>query len=382
MPILVPSSTQHVPGGTTVLPNITYVGPVNTGDRIQITIASAQRDAGVTRTDYACYIWEAGPRTELTHVSPLWTATNVTLVWTATRPLNVQLELLGSGEPKDSSHGTVFGYVAEQIVAPVNFCPYGTQLQTGAEFVYYLTPGLIDVWLAGVGMPWLAPLFTATWFTTFDASSLCGTGPPPFPAIDLSTLDASAATILQLLHCIAWPNVCQCKPGTPAPTPYPRPSANQPTGWPSFPVFPCDPAQICDAMVRMGTQLQALQGAVAQLLELQTVAQRYGLPFAYIRGRRFSGLSGSGSHELARSVGLLIEVTTRPATNEQFLGAPTYITDLGWVSVLTDDGMLDEMRLTRSATTWLSKLIPSAVTVGYALRTGVVVDISELLAEP
>lgn len=382
MPIIVPAGNQRIPGGTAEPINVVYVGAVNTGDQVHITIASAVADAGVTKPDYDVYILDHASGSIVSGITPLWTDKNVSLSWTAPRPLTVRLILLGGGEPKDARHGTAISYFAEQILTSVTYCRYGTELQVGAQLAYYVTPGLIDVWLGSLGMPWLAPIFTGLWFTTLDVGDLCGVGPPPFPPIDLSTLEASSSTILGILHAIAWPNLCQCKTGTPAPTPYPPPGAGQPTGWPVYPTFPCDPAALCTTLTQIQRQVQGMQAAVAQLLELQTLSQRYGLPFAYIRGRRFAGLTGQGSHGIQRSVGLLLEVTDFPDDVRQVLGAPVYLYDLGWVSVLTPDGLIDEIRLTRSATTWMSKCIPPAVTVGYALREGVNLDITELLAEP
>ena len=114
--------------------------------------------------------------------------------------------------------------------------------------------------------------------------------------------------------------------------------------------------------------------------DIRTI-QRFGLPFAYVRGPGQAGLTGTGSRPLGRSVGLLIDVTAFPPGNKQFLGDPPYIFDLGWISVLTPDGLIDEMRLTREHTTWLSKLIPSSTVVGWGLRNGVAVTITELHAE-
>jgi hypothetical protein len=132
-----------------------------------------------------------------------------------------------------------------------------------------------------------------------------------------------------------------------------------------------------------------LQALLNQLLELcqrtredVTLIQRYALPFAYVRGPTISGLTGTGSIALGRSVGLLIDVLAFPPANKQFLGEPPYIFDLGWVSALTPDGLVDEIRLTREHTTWLSKLIPSADLVGWGLRDGVQIRITELHAEP
>lgn len=382
MPFIVPSSTQRIPDGYVEPWN--DIGPfaVNTGDRLDLHIDSVTRDAGVTRTDYDMAVIDTPAITVLAGVGPTWTETNVNLAWTADRPRTVLLRLGGGGLHTNLFHGTAFGFSAFQTPVPATFCAYGTEIQPTAAFVYYLTPGLIDVWLAEVGMPWLAPIFTSFWFTTLNVQDLCGSGPPPFPTINLDTLEASAETIFLILRCIAWPNVCRCAAGSPSPTPYPPPGAGQPAGWPVYPTFPCDPAALCASITLIQQQLQALQTTVGGIAALQTLTQRYGLPFAYIPGRRFAGLTGTGTHEIARSVGVLIEVITLPSDLRTKLGVPDYIYDLGWVSVLGPDGMIDEIRLTRTATTWMSKLIPTSTLVGYALRDGVVVDITELLAEP
>jgi hypothetical protein len=132
-----------------------------------------------------------------------------------------------------------------------------------------------------------------------------------------------------------------------------------------------------------------LQGMLSQLLEQMsalrgdvTQLQRFVLPFAYVPSSSFAVSTPSGSQTLGRSVGLKIDVTAFPSGNKQFLGEPPYIFDLGWISVLTPDGLVDEIRLTREHTTWLSKLIPSATSVGWGLRDGVSCTITELHAEP
>jgi hypothetical protein len=142
------------------------------------------------------------------------------------------------------------------------------------------------------------------------------------------------------------------------------------------------------AAISCGTD-PILQALLNQILELcqrtredVTLIQRYALPFAYVRGPSISGLTGTGSMALGRSVGLLIDVLGFPPANKQMLGEPPYIFDLGWVSALTPDGLVDEIRLTREHTTWLSKLIPSAELVGWGLRDGVQIRITELHAEP
>lgn len=120
---------------------------------------------------------------------------------------------------------------------------------------------------------------------------------------------------------------------------------------------------------------------VRTIREDTDLLQRYVLPFAYVPGAVHSSLSEVGSASIGRSIGLRVEVTTFPGGNKQLIGTPPYIYDLGWISVLTPDGLLDEIRLTRQHTTWMSKLIPSATQMGWGLREGVTVNVTELRAE-
>jgi hypothetical protein len=299
-----------------------------------------------------------------------------------TANVTLSFVLLGGGATPGGRHGTVFGYHVEYTPAVVVHCQYGTELQPSSSFVYYLTPGLIDVWLGEVGMPWAAPLFTALWFTTLNVQTLCGSDPPPFPPIDLFTLESSIETKAQILRAVAWFSVCQCKAGTPTPIPFPPPSQTQPTGWPAVPTFGCDNVDVCAALVQMQQQLTALQAALGQNLGLTTLLQRYGQPFAYIPGVIHSGIHASGSFAVSRLVGMRVTVVQRTNTEKLFSGTPTYITDLGWMSILTGDGMIDETRLTRDSQTWFPKLMPLAISFGLSLREGIVVDVQELEAEP
>lgn len=138
----------------------------------------------------------------------------------------------------------------------------------------------------------------------------------------------------------------------------------------------CCPDPVVLAMLNV--LMQSVNEIRSEALELQ----RYILPFSYIPGPNHTGLTGTGSAPIERSVGLKITVTGQPLGNRTFLGEPPYIMDLGWVSVLTPDGLLDEIRLTRTTTSWLSKLIPSSTRVGWGLRDGVTATIQELKAEP
>lgn len=377
-------SEQPIPDGTINPPNFYFSRAFDTGDVVTNGYASSTRDPGTSSADWDFIVREgtqSGP--VVFGRNSFWTDVNVSIEYHLPSPKTLWFELVGGGAPAGTHHGTAHGVFVDLIPASVVYCQYGTQLAPPGTFVYYLTPGLIDVWLAAVAMPYLAPLFTAFWFTSFNAQDLCGTGPPVLPPINLDTLEAGSQTVFQILQNIAWHSLCQCTPGSPTPpVPFPVTTVPEPPGWPTGPTFPCDNVDPCAALVAMQKQLAALQVAVQSGLELTTLLQRYGEPFAYIPGAVHSGIASSGSFQISRLVGVRVTVTERAGTEQLFSGTPTYISDLGWISLLTGDGLIDEIRLTRDSQAWFPRLMPLALQLGISLREGVVVDVQELEAEP
>lgn len=267
-------------------------------------------------------------------------------------------------------------------VPPGADCQYGTEPTPAASFVYYLTPGLIDVWLTSVDMAWLAPLFTAFWFTTLNAQTVCGTGPPALPVINLATLDASIDSIGQILRSVAWPNICRCKTGTPAPVPFPLPNAPMPTGWPALPAIACSNIDLCSTVASMAQQLGAVSRSLSSNLELTQLLQRYRLPFAVIDGTAHSNTTGSASFSISRLVGMKAEVTTIPSGAKILAGNPPYYWDLGWMAIGNADGFTEEKRVTRTEQTWFPDTMPQATLFEYHLNPGVVCRFTEIQAEP
>jgi len=192
----------------------------------------------------------------------------------------------------------------------------------------------------------------------------------------------SFQTRLDIFKAISWLSFCQCVPGTPTPVPPPQPVVVVPPGFPTTPVFPCDNVDPCAALVSIQNQLVALSNSMASTSQLVTLLQRYSEPFAYIPGAIHSGIHVSGSFAVSRLVGMRVTVVDRPGAERLFSGVPNYISDLGWLSLLTGDGLIDEIRLTRDTQSWFPKLMPLATQFGISLRDGVVVDLQELEAEP
>jgi hypothetical protein len=306
-------------------------------------------------------------------VLPAEDATMKPILWTIHQP--------GLGIPLDAWPST-WGIVPQLCTSTGGLCTYGTRLKPLSQFIYYLTPGLIDAWLTSLGAVWLAPLFTAWWFTALDTQELCRSGPP-----DVSFLTStdpahmSSSQILTLLKAVAWSQNCECVPGSPDPTPYPPPTFVQPPGW-VLPVLPsCANSDICSMLTQLYAGIAALGNNLGRLRTELEVMQRYSTPFAYIPGANHSDLSGDGSFAIPRCIGVQVTVTTRPATHVS-PGNPPYIYNLGWVAVNTSGGLVREHRVSRDLDVWIPTDMQLATVLTFHFNPGVVCSVQELYAEP
>lgn len=266
--------------------------------------------------------------------------------------------------------------------APTAYCSSGTRSKAGVPVQQLLTQPLVETILAGVSASPLAPALVSFFGTIYFIEDLCSQLPPPVPPIDSSVWIKGGLFLKQLLDAAAWPYFCECVPASPAPTPPPLPVITVPPGLATIPPVTCDPLELCNSLVALLEQVGQLQFVVNTLYKIVTEQQRFGLPFSYIRGRSIPRVSGSGQVDIERLVGIQAVVDERPDQLQTFTGAPPYIADLGWISCFTPDGMLDEIRLTRDVQVWFSKLLPTATSIGWGLRQGVIVSFTELLAEP
>jgi hypothetical protein len=100
---------------------------------------------------------------------------------------------------------------------------------------------------------------------------------------------------------------------------------------------------------------------------------------AYTKGTVHSGLTGTGTLSVTGLFGLQIELTSGVPAQIQFPGVPPYERSVGWLSILTGDGMIDETRITRQHQVWASALAPYATQVGFQLNAGFSMTLTELL---
>jgi len=136
----------------------------------------------------------------------------------------------------------------------------------------------------------------------------------------------------------------------------------------------CDLDDICE-------QLAAIAGLLGKLHERVGVIQRYGVPFTYGYGLVHPNLSGEGEFAIGALVGFKIDLTSA-IPGRQLEGKPDYLWDLGWLTIGTADGMIDEKRFTRELQVWQPPRIQEARWFGYHFKAGVVATVTELTPAP
>src|SRR5262245_52260911 len=280
---------------------------------------------------------------------------------------SVGLRLDGCNDATCSSPVTLFlgtvnfppNYVATRTVVSVipqiaNPCQYGTRLQPAAQFVYYVTPALIETWLVTIGAALAVPFSTGLYCSQLDANAICQTGPPTVPTLDPDSSIQSRETIEQLLRVVAWPNVCECIPGTPSPVPFPPPTIVIPTGLQQFPTTTITTVGDPAALTEILNSIHRAQATLAQIQDLTFAAQRYKAPFGTRLGR-VTSISGQGEIGIAtRLAGLRWDVTTEPPGKIHLPGNPDYVKDLGWISINEGTHMLEEHRVSQLQRDWFT----------------------------
>lgn len=382
MPVIFGPADVLITSGYDQPPVVLAFGTLNPQETITWSATGSSPAPGNTQNEYHYELWTQnralGP---LALFQPPF-GQPVSHSFTASGVTTFQVEVLQGGLRLPSPTGTVFGAAVEKTVVTNTPCIYGTELQPGAAAFQILTLPFLEALFAEFGAPFIVQLLTGILFQTVDLTALCGELPPSLPPVDRIKPGLSFQDQLQIVHAVLWSKVCKCRDGVPAPLPPPTPTPPPNPGVPSPIVFPCDNVDPCAALVQIQRQLAAISATVGADLQLDTLVQRYSLPFAYINGAMHRDVAVTQSFPVSRLIGVKVIVTQAPALLERFSGLPQYIADLGWLSLVTADGLIDEIRLTRQEQVWTPRLMPLAVAFGITVREGVVVDWQELEAEP
>lgn len=128
------------------------------------------------------------------------------------------------------------------------------------------------------------------------------------------------------------------------------------------------------------TDVLNLTNTVNTLVQTINNLQAFVQPYKYVLGTAHAGLSGAGSFAVSFKTGVLISITTLPGYIGESAGTPTRLFDVGYVSVSTADGTIDETRVINMTQIWQPERFAEGTSVGYYLNPGVVVTITELSA--
>ena len=125
-----------------------------------------------------------------------------------------------------------------------------------------------------------------------------------------------------------------------------------------------------------------LSSAIQDVQTLVTQLQRYLLPFAYILGTAHTALSGTGSIAVSALSGVVVSVTTLPSRAGESVRDVDKLFDLGWVSIQTADGLIDQIPIDRVHRVWQSRLFPEATLLSFFCTPGTVITLQEIQPEP
>lgn len=117
------------------------------------------------------------------------------------------------------------------------------------------------------------------------------------------------------------------------------------------------------------------------IMQLVTLIQRQIVPFSYIPGTAHSSLTGSGELAVQGILGVKILPTTIPSSAGLVVGDPDTLWLDSWINWGNADGWTTREFLTSSPFISMPRLASQFTKVGYSLRPGLTVDITELVRE-
>jgi len=141
----------------------------------------------------------------------------------------------------------------------------------------------------------------------------------------------------------------------------------------------CAPHRFGDLSV----QLHVLDDKINQMYQELHSLQRFGTPYDVEVGTPHAGLTGAGAIALGdrRPIGLKYVLTTVNPGQPIYPGNPPYMWNQGWLSIDNADGLIDELRVTRTAAEWFPPRMLLADSINYALDPGVTMTLTELFAQ-
>lgn len=147
---------------------------------------------------------------------------------------------------------------------------------------------------------------------------------------------------------------------------------NPPSGLPAPPS--CSTATVPDLCAGIDQLLQGL----GVLQREVAIIKNLDAPAGYVDGSEYPDLTGTGSVQVSRLLGMRVYVVTAPPGQPVLPGNPPYLWNCGWMAFANADGVLEERRVVRSGMTWLPRMAQLATSFQWALTPGTVVTAIEI----
>lgn len=260
------------------------------------------------------------------------------------------------------------------------YCENGYEIQPGRPGVEILDQLIVNGALSLIPGAWWQQLLYVFIGQALDVHALCAGAPPTVTSIASTLLINPGRAAVEVLYASLWPYYCRCAAGAVTPTPPPKPNPPKPIDWPNDKVDPPNPTNPCLDIEEVLRRLTAIQRVVGNDLELDKAVQRYAVPFAHNDGAVHTGLTGTGSFAIDRTLGFRVELTSG-GDNRQLKGNPPYIWDVGWMSITDGGAMLIERRIARTSLNWFPPQCQLADHFNWDLNPGEVITVTVLEVE-
>jgi hypothetical protein len=275
-------------------------------------------------------------------------------------------------------------------------CLYGQEPNPDAGLVIILTGAVVDaaILLLGGGILAATALDTIIGLPLL-VDTTCAVPPPPLPTLGPGDFipgtniygPGAIGKLIQTITAAVWSIYCRCTPAPPGlgdPIPFDPPhypGGDLPTIHGDYPTIVCDNTNICAYLNSLARQINGLSIQLAYARQDIQLIQRQGVPFGYVAGALFSGLTGAGVLTVADILALRVDFTTIPTEPGAPIGSPDTYFGLGWLTLGTAEGWKNSIRLHHDPQ--LVEPIDGDITrVGYNFGLGVVADVQTFVREP
>jgi hypothetical protein len=220
---------------------------------------------------------------------------------------------------------------------------------------------------------------------TIPLSVHCNLLPSGGVPLDLSNPSTLApANLLAWFQEAAWNFFCKCTAapgGSPAPIkPIPPNVIADPGATVLPPKLVCDNSDICSYLNHLEQLVAQLAQQVSYLRTDLRLIERQTVPFGYVAGTLYSGLTGAGTISVSGILALAVELTTIPANVSELFAAPDVFFNVGWVTTGTDDGWRVSTAIGHNPH-WIDAQFDDTQ-IGYSFSPGVVANIQTFSHAP